>query len=565
MAMNRIHAGKPCQAGRRVRRSRRLLIEALQSPAAWTTRPQGGVGRPRRRRQISGIAGPSGVITPQYDPAGNMIAMPKVDDWDTGQALTWDAWGRLVKVMEGSTVVAACTYDALFRRVTKTTGATTRRFYYSDQWQVLEEYVGSATTPEVRCWYGIRDINDIVRRQTFGTGGTDLYALRDTMNVVALVGQVGGVWQVTQRMAYDAFGNTRFLTSTFAAGSNAAGWNHLFHGHYRDAETGLYQMRFRYYHPNLGVWLSRDPIGERGGINVTSFNINNPPNTFDVRGLEPRVHSADPSFVFELTRDNYFQDLIRRYGCVAITRSVQGYTHNPYGGSPKFNPEDGPGVVCFETEREAKRHKCPNKKRPVIFAVQGTRVPGTTRTANTPVPVNSIITGDKSNRFNYCVIIKGRYYWTTNAGEPILSDTTPSKAFDESQTIYCVDCLCPGARSRVICTYLHDLGLLESALWKADIDFTRTLSHRTIRGYHFWAIPCVHLMRQWRLLTLLIRPLARARAQEVAFVMKRSSRGSLLGKFVRLVGEPLCFIIGSIVPAKPWQSLWQDAGIQKKI
>ncbi len=37
--------------------------------------------------------------------------------------------------------------------------------------------------------------------------------------------------------------------------------------------------------PSLGRWLSRDPIGERGGLNLYGFVQNNPGNNFDVYGL----------------------------------------------------------------------------------------------------------------------------------------------------------------------------------------------------------------------------------------------------------------------------------------
>jgi RHS repeat-associated protein len=233
--------------------------------------------------EITSLTGPAGVITPLYDPAGNMTTMPAVDNWTTAQTLTWDAWNRLVKVTQGGTPVASYTYDALFRRISKATGTTLRLFAYSDQWQILEEYVDLATTPQARYWYGLRDINDIARRQTLGTTSTDLYALRETMNVVALVNTSG---TVTQRMAYDAFGNVRFLSDVFTGGTNAAGWSLLFHAHYSDVESGLYLMRFRYYHPELGVWLSRDPIEESGGVNLTVFANNLPLMRIDLLGLK---------------------------------------------------------------------------------------------------------------------------------------------------------------------------------------------------------------------------------------------------------------------------------------
>jgi uncharacterized protein RhaS with RHS repeats len=48
-------------------------------------------------------------------------------------------------------------------------------------------------------------------------------------------------------------------------------------------------MRFRYYHPNLGVWLSRDPIGESGGTNLYGICYNNPVRWIDRFGLKVGV------------------------------------------------------------------------------------------------------------------------------------------------------------------------------------------------------------------------------------------------------------------------------------
>jgi RHS repeat-associated protein len=41
-----------------------------------------------------------------------------------------------------------------------------------------------------------------------------------------------------------------------------------FSSEYFDQETGLVYYNFRYYSPDLGRWLSRDPIEEEGGVNL---------------------------------------------------------------------------------------------------------------------------------------------------------------------------------------------------------------------------------------------------------------------------------------------------------
>lgn len=46
-------------------------------------------------------------------------------------------------------------------------------------------------------------------------------------------------------------------------------------GHGYDTATGVTDYGFRYYVPETGRWLSRDPIGERGGLNLYVFVKNN--------------------------------------------------------------------------------------------------------------------------------------------------------------------------------------------------------------------------------------------------------------------------------------------------
>jgi RHS repeat-associated protein len=42
-------------------------------------------------------------------------------------------------------------------------------------------------------------------------------------------------------------------------------------GQYEDEETGLYYNRFRYYDPETGRYISQDPIGPTGGLNLYGY------------------------------------------------------------------------------------------------------------------------------------------------------------------------------------------------------------------------------------------------------------------------------------------------------
>ena len=70
--------------------------------------------------------------------------------------------------------------------------------------------------------------------------------------------------------------------------ASGAYWGELkfrFSTKYYDEETGWYYYGYRYYGPQTGRWPSRDPINERGGINLYGFVGNDGVNRLDYLGL----------------------------------------------------------------------------------------------------------------------------------------------------------------------------------------------------------------------------------------------------------------------------------------
>jgi RHS repeat-associated protein len=66
-----------------------------------------------------------------------------------------------------------------------------------------------------------------------------------------------------------------------------------YQGQYDDAETGLYYNRFRYYAPDEGVYLSKDPIGLRSGEPNLYRYVADPNVWIDFFGLAPGYHGND--------------------------------------------------------------------------------------------------------------------------------------------------------------------------------------------------------------------------------------------------------------------------------
>ena len=57
-------------------------------------------------------------------------------------------------------------------------------------------------------------------------------------------------------------------------------------GQYYDQETGLHYNYFRYYDPSTGRYITSDPIGLAGGLNMYAYVGNNPLYWIDPLGLD---------------------------------------------------------------------------------------------------------------------------------------------------------------------------------------------------------------------------------------------------------------------------------------
>ena len=150
--------------------------------------------------------------------------------------------------------------------------------YYYSGYQVVEVRKDEDTDPLKQVVWGLRYIHSPVCRWfDADTDGQNVvqhtYTNDANFNVTALVETDG---DVVERYVYDPYGKPLFLAADWSLQENgdvdgiASNYANeiLFTGHRRDPETGLYVTLYRIYHPTLGRWLQRDPIGYGGGMGL---------------------------------------------------------------------------------------------------------------------------------------------------------------------------------------------------------------------------------------------------------------------------------------------------------
>ena len=308
-----------------------------------------------------------------HDRAGNMTRIPKPSDWSSHYHLAYDAWNRLVCVYDsdGETPISAYYYDGLGRRVIKDLydeGSLTsrRHYYYSDTWQVLEERLetsdgsGGFDTAIVDRQYvwGLRYVDDLLSRDrnTDGTSTGDygktgsglderLMVLQDANYNVCAIANTTGV--CLERYNYTAYGEPSCLTPAFAdRASTDYDWDILYTGRQYDAETGLYQYRRRYYHPQLGRFISRDPIGYRGRTNLYKYivddHLDRQNDVIDITNL-PEVSDDEVIDIMDLPPVKPSQQ--QRWGSMYIC--VRPIKDRPIGGHAYILLNCGSGLQVY--------------------------------------------------------------------------------------------------------------------------------------------------------------------------------------------------------------------------
>jgi len=110
--------------------------------------------------------------------------------------------------------------------------------------------------------------------------------------------------QVTWAASYNAWGDLKEGYNPFNLAQPIR-----FQGQQLDGETGLHYNRFRYYDPQVGRYITQDPIGLNGGVNTGAYPAN-PLDFVDPMGLNP---TASPNPPFDLGKGKSRWDRIKAF------------------------------------------------------------------------------------------------------------------------------------------------------------------------------------------------------------------------------------------------------------
>lgn len=223
-----------------------------------------------------------------YDNRGNQASKTVPGATDKSWIQTWDYQNRLEKVektkgTEKRTVTFK--YDPLGRRIEKKfvqtkgsfTETETSTYVYDNEDVVMEIFSSAAGTEKTNFTHGPGIDEPLsLERQINGGASNFYYYHADGLGSISTI--TNAAKAVVQSYEYDSYGmvkpNTAFRNS------------YVYTGREWDSETGLYFHRARYYDPMDGKFVSKDPIGFEGGLNLYQYTSSNPLNYIDPFGLD---------------------------------------------------------------------------------------------------------------------------------------------------------------------------------------------------------------------------------------------------------------------------------------
>ncbi|OPA89329.1 type IV secretion protein Rhs, partial [Pseudomonas fluorescens] len=210
-----------------------------------------------------------------YDAFGNLIRERRGREHRLVTEYRYDCQHRLIGITQPNGQTASYCYDPFGRRISKTVADITTEFFWQGDKLIAEHHADRHRS----YIYEPDSFRPLVLLEGFGPKETKPYHyqldhLGTPQELTASDGEI--VWSAH----YKAYGKI----SRLDVGKID---NPLrFQGQYFDQESGLHYNRHRYYNPDVGRYLTPDPVKLAGGINTYQY-VPNPTGWVDPLGLSP--------------------------------------------------------------------------------------------------------------------------------------------------------------------------------------------------------------------------------------------------------------------------------------
>jgi RHS repeat-associated protein len=208
-----------------------------------------------------------------YDAFGNLIRERR----GRGHALIteyrYDCQHRLIGITQPNGQTASYRYDPFGRRISKTVDGITTEFFWQGDKLIAEHHADSHRS----YLYEPDSFRPLVLLEGFGPQDTKAFHYQlDHLGTPQELTDPEG--EIVWSAHYRAYGQISRLDKGKID-------NPLrFQGQYFDQESGLHYNRHRYYNPDIGRYLTPDPVKLAGGINAYQY-VTNPTGWVDPLGL----------------------------------------------------------------------------------------------------------------------------------------------------------------------------------------------------------------------------------------------------------------------------------------
>ena len=271
-------------------------------------------------------------FTPQYDQNGNMLN----DDSHTYQ---YDYNNKLVLV---DAETASYAYDALGRRIRKTTADGTVLFYYAGDDVIEEQDRSKALLATYLLGNGIDDMIKMNRK-----GNEYFY---HTNHLGSVMGVTDRSSEVQERYEYDPFGKVSFYNGeNVLLAKSGIGNEVLFTGRSYNAETKNYDYRARTMNLSIGRFMQPDPMLYVDGMNCLSYVGNNVVSLVDPMGedFQETLKNANRILNQEAARKAYSKtnESSSKRLSKGSSSSVYSLFKKPFGQNVKSNNPFNPNAI----------------------------------------------------------------------------------------------------------------------------------------------------------------------------------------------------------------------------